>query len=367
MPEITTILKNEMVRSGAIPFSRFMELALYCPNSGYYERPGQAPGRAGDFYTSVSVGPMFGRLLAARFAAWLEAIPGERVQLVEAGAHDGRLAWDILSWLEDNNSPCWPRLEYWLIEPSACRRRWQAERLARYSDRLRWFDGPDGMAPGAVRGVIFSNELIDAFPVTRLRWQAGARCWAEMGVSCGSEGFAWTLLPLSEERLAAVLSEAGLAIPAELARVLPDGFTLDLTEGASGWWRSAAVALGQGTLMTIDYGCVAEGLLSAARAEGTLRAYRRHRLATDVLADPGEQDLTCHINFTQLQRAGEASGLTSEPLQTQARFLMAIVRDCWGGRGVETIGAPAARALQTLVHPEHLGSRFQVFIQHRAS
>ncbi len=352
-----------------IPFARFMELALYCPNLGYYERLQSAPGRQGDFFTSVSVGPLFGRLLAPRFAGWLDELGDGPVQLVEAGAHDGRLATDILEWFETEamagRGVVWERLEYWIFEPSPRRREWQARQLARFGGKIRWLDGPEHLARGAIRGVLFSNELLDAFPVTRLRWSAIEQRWIEAGVRWSGTKFAWGAMPAAEGRTSAVLAEAGLEIPAELATVLPDGFTLDLAEGAGPWWRAAAEALGRGRLVTIDYGCRAEALLDPSRATGTLRGYRDHRPVSDILDDPGSQDLTSHVNFSPLIREGEQAGLRSEPLQTQSQFLHGIAREVWTQAGVERIDPGEARQFQTLTHPEHLGRRFQVLVQTR--
>jgi SAM-dependent MidA family methyltransferase len=366
VPEIATILRNLMRINGIIPFSQFMETALYCPHSGYYERPEVSPGRKGDFFTSVSVGPLFGQLLAARFAGWLAQIPGKTVQLVEAGAHDGRLARDILAWFQGHHPEVWSRLEYGLIEPSRRRRTWQATQLQPFADRVRWFQSPEELGHRGVHGVIFSNELLDAFPVTRLQWCARTRSWRELGVTLGANGYQWATMPeTAGERTAGVLEDAGLKIPGALAEVLPDGFQLDLAEGAATWWRAAARALAQGHLLTFDYGLAAEELLSPSRATGTLRGYRNHRQAADVLADPGEQDLTSHVNFTQLQRAGEAEGLRSDPLEGQAQFLMRIMGDGSLALPAEQLAGGGARQLQTLVHPEHLGSRFRVLVQRR--
>ncbi len=375
MSEISTILHKELDSGGFIPFSRFMALALYCPNLGYYERPESAPGRAGDFFTSVSVGPLFGRLLAAQFDEWLTELGDGPIQLVEAGAHDGRLALDLLSALETEaaagRAPFWPQLEYWILEPSARRRTWQAERLQPFTHRIRWFDGPDQLGRRSIRGVMFSNELIDAFPVARLRWSSGSRQWFEVGVKASAAGWQWTLLPPNASRVAALLGSAGLEVPPELGALLPDGFTLDLAEGAGRWWAEAAAALEHGKLMTIDYGGSAESLLHPSRAGGTLRAYRRHRPGTDPLADPGEQDLTSHVNFSELIRAGEAAGLESEPMQSQGQFLHAIASRRWAGTEThpdrDPVPIPPAeiRQFQTLTHPEHLGRRFQVLVQTR--
>src|SRR5690349_13568153 len=122
--DIQRLIRQEIRSNGPVSFGRFMEIALYCPNLGYYERPGSRIGKRGDYYTSVSVGPLFGGLLAVQFSEWLDAIPG-RVQIVEAGAHDGQLARDILTWLRAERPTLFSQVEYWIVEPSQNRQKWQ--------------------------------------------------------------------------------------------------------------------------------------------------------------------------------------------------------------------------------------------------
>src|SRR5207245_4242849 len=129
MTVMTEILRQEILQRGTISFMRFMELALYCPDFGYYERPGAITGRAGDFYTRVAVGSLFGDLLASQFAAWLRPLSPHPIQIIEAGAHDGRLAADILTWLGKNGATTLESLQYWIVEPSVRRQTWQREKL----------------------------------------------------------------------------------------------------------------------------------------------------------------------------------------------------------------------------------------------
>ena len=124
MTQITPILRQEIERQKVISFARFMEVALYCPEMGYYERDARRVGRGGDFFTSVSVGSLFGELLAFQFAEWLDRLCRRRVQLVEAGGHDGQLAFDILIWLRREKLELFNRLEYWLVESSARCQAW---------------------------------------------------------------------------------------------------------------------------------------------------------------------------------------------------------------------------------------------------
>src|SRR6185503_7380610 len=139
MSNLRGIIEQAVKDAGVLPFARFMELALYCPNFGYYEQLEKSPGRRGDFFTSVGTGPLFGELLARQFVAWLKTMPPGPKQIVEAGAHDGRLAADILRWLKDEQSKVFGTLEYWILEPSTRRRQSQADLLRGLP--VRWFDG----------------------------------------------------------------------------------------------------------------------------------------------------------------------------------------------------------------------------------
>ena len=178
------MIRAKIDDDGPMPFARCMELALYHPEFGYYEKEASQVGRQGDFVTSVSVGAAFGQLLAYRFAKWLEAIAGP-VQVVEAGALDGTVAGDILEWLAANDEPLFARLRYVIAEPSAKRQSWQAKRLAKFDAQLEWRDSLAG-AP-EIRGVIFCNELLDAFPMNRI---GGSRSMAaeRLGGHCSPPG-----------------------------------------------------------------------------------------------------------------------------------------------------------------------------------
>ncbi len=427
MSEVAGNIIAEIRNQGPIPLARFMELALYCPVYGYYETEGDKIGRRGDYFTSVSVGRLFGELLAFQFAEWLEAGPtglecqetgaechgkghnelGARagrgkaegaeagVQIVEGGAHRGELAGDILRWLRQERPGLFERLEYWILEPSERLRGWQVETLAEFGSKVRWAKelaelesparqrpepeesprkgdkahGPDpavlrhregrrernsGVTPHRSR-IIFANELLDAMPVHRLGWDAGGKAWFEWGVSFDGSRFTWTRMPARPALVPAA---------SPLESVLPDGFTLEVSPTATEWWRRAANALGTGKLLTIDYGLTTEEIFVPERLEGTLRAYRHHRLSPEPLAEPGQQDLTAHVNLSAIQEAGEAAGLRTEVLVTQGQFLTAIVEKIFSGAaGFGEWTPERTRQFQTLTHPEHLGRAFRVLVQ----
>jgi SAM-dependent MidA family methyltransferase len=347
------IIRGEIQQQGSITFARFMELALYAPGVGYYEREGGQTGRAGDFYTSVSVGPVLGFLLAhwvARVCADFESI-----DLVEAAAHDGRLAGDVLDALSKFHPGTAERVRYTILEPSETRRAVQRRTLEPWADRVVWRAGwADVTEP--VRGVVFSNELLDAMPVHRLVWDAGRRRWQEWGVTVEAGRLAWCRRD-PEESL----------VPQELAPltdVLPEGFVVERSPAAAAWWSTAARSLGRGWLMALDYGFDEDSVIRPERAGGTARGYSKHRRVDDLLANPGEQDLTAHVDFPRLIREGEAQGLETVDFLPQGRWLgrwaMEVVSA--GGEGARWL-VERARGLQTLTHPAHLGHSLRVLVQ----
>jgi SAM-dependent MidA family methyltransferase len=370
MDPLTAVIRAEIEATGPIGFARFMDLALYHPNLGYYE--GRRPvGQRGDYYTSVGAGGLFGELLAFVFAEWRAGCRNERFQIVEGGAHDGRLARDILEWFHRWGAGA-HEVEYWIVEPSPRRQAWQRETLGEWADRVRWAYDWDDRAVGSVQGVIFSNELLDAMPVRRWAWDAAARRWFEWGVGVAEGQFVWVRLEWPTPQREAG-GEAGpcrigdfFPLSAELLAVLPDGFTLETCPAAMTWWRKAAESLAHGRLLTVDYGLTAEEFLSPSRSRGTVRAYRRHRVSDAVLDRPGHQDLTAHVNFSALRAVGEAAGLDTERFETQGRFLVRVVREI--ERQPERFApwtTARRRQLATLVHPEHLGRSFWVLAQSR--
>jgi SAM-dependent MidA family methyltransferase len=270
------------------------------------------------------------------------------------------LAADILGWLAKYRAEVFAEIEYVILEPSARRRTWQQERLREFGQKVRWLDTPLESQAGQFTGIIFANELLDAFPVRRLGWDAGQREWFEWGVVCQGEQFGWTRLQ------GAVNAPEVSLLPTELLAVLPDGFTTESCPAAEEWWAAAGNCLASGWLLTLDYGLAEEEFFAPQRAQGTLRAYRRHRGNGDVLATPGEQDLTAHVNFSRIQRAGENVGLSTQCLTTQAEFIMAIAKKYWSEMQLlGGWGAAQSRELQTLMHPEHFGRAFRVLVQAR--
>jgi SAM-dependent MidA family methyltransferase len=409
--ELTERIAAEIKNRGVISFAEFMSMALYCPNYGFYEREKDKIGRKGDFYTSVTVGEVFGELLAFQFSEWLGEWDSEmiaptgtrakrkpkrasriegmaerprRLKLIEAGAHNGQLARDVLVWLGRNRPDLLEKLEYVIIEPSARRLEWQRKTLREFAGHVRWISDVNELHHP--QGIIFSNELLDSMPVHRVSWSARNRKWFEWGVVCDHGRFEWARIPaainethsesarnpLTPTAAASLprwlrLDETWLGqLPGKLLDVLPDGFTTELCPQAEQWWSAAGRILHRGRLMTIDYGLTLEELLAPERKEGTLRAYRKHRLSSGPLANPGEQDLTAHVNFTALQKQGEDAGLKTEIFTPQSRFLTGILAKMRSRqRTPDNWDSGKVRQFQTLTNPVHLGQSFRVLVQSR--
>lgn len=358
MNELRSKLDAEIARDGAISFARFMEIALYTPGLGYYESRDPV-GIAGDFYTNVSVGPVFGELLACRFALWIEGLDSPRIQLIEAAAHHGHLACDILKWFARHRPELFQRIDYTILEPSAVLRLKQQETLAAMRASLKWIKSWEEVTTRQT-GIIFSNELLDSFPVQIVSWNRSAGKWREIGVSHFGDSYGWTALSSGHLK-----QEALPQLPLELLDLLPDGFRTEVNTTVLDWWRDAAVRLDSGYLLTIDYGLETEEFFAPHRSTGTLRAYRNHRLSDDVLADPGAQDITAHVDFGKLRGMGEACGLRTMVESPQTGFLTRIISEIGHSGSFPEWTPGRLRQFQTLVHPDHLGRNFRVLVQAR--
>jgi len=351
MNELEQRIHNEIAKKGGIPFSRFMEMALYEPGLGYYETHREV-GRGGDFYTNVSVGSLFGELLAFQFADWLAEMDGP-VQLVEAGAHDGQLARDVMTYLRDLRPAIYQRCELVLWEPSSLHRKWQAETLCDFESKVNW--AKEG---GAFRGVFYCNELLDACPVDRFIWNQEQQRWNLSVIHSNEGNFEWGVQHLPNESKP---KRYGLLdLETEIApEKIPDGFVY--VSGDYEIWESMSDALKEGRALAVDYWTSPKQAIEAPTKNGSLRGYFQHHLVEDVLERPGQIDITASVNEAFLNARTSLGGLERKPLARQSCFLVGILE--------QTMKRPEqfpewtderTRQFQTLVHPEHLGHSFNV-------
>ena len=355
---------------GPLTVAAFMELALYHPELGYYARADRRSGRAGDFFTSVDAGPLFGELLERQLSEmaailnsefgiqnseWHARIPNSEFQipnsfdLVEAGAGNGQLSADILRAARHGAPVFYRTIRLHLVERSAAAREAQSAVLGSEAERLI-SSGP--VLPESFQGALIANELIDALPVHQVVMREdGLR---EVYVGGGRARLALVEGPPSTPALAEYLNRIGIA--------LQPGWRVEINLRACEWMREAAQRLRRGFIIVIDYGHEALELYSASHSSGTLTAFHRHRSAgpespglPSWLQFPGEQDITAHVDFTSVRAAAEGEGLQALGFLDQTYFLLGLLPPEFGNQ-------QSIRNLKTLILPGSLGSTHKVMI-----
>ncbi len=342
---LTEIIRTEISAGGPMPFRRFMELALYHPALGYYASGRARIGRGGDFFTNVSVGPLFGRLLARQLAEMWQALgaPAEFV-IAEQGAHGGDLAADVLGGLRDLAPACFTAVRCKIIEPFPKLEARQRARLGEFAEKVDWRRALRDLR--IEHGVHFSNELPDAFPVHLVKWIGGA--WREQMVVTQEDRFVFADGPA----LSGELREACARIPGPL----PDGYTTEVNLAAAAWIREVAATLERGFVLAVDYGFPRAEYYAPGRTAGTLSAYADHRREADLLARPGEIDLTAHVEFDSLIDAAAGAALRLEGFTDQHHFTVGLGAEHFA----DGANAGERRAFQTLMHPQFMGTSFKV-------
>jgi len=316
--DLIALLRCEIENRGPISFARFMELALYHPQHGYYASGRARIGRCGDFFTNVSIGPIFGTLLAAEFVEiWEKLERPDQFTLVEQGAHDGQLAADVLKALR--GSECFEALRYIMVEPFPAWRERQQEKLIGFSQNISWCGSIEELNPFA--GVHFSNELFDALPIHLLS-DTGEECLVTLN---GGE-FRIQPAPVREKKLAA-------------AKLM----------------HAIATKLKRGVILTIDYGFTREQFFP----HHTVQVRARHRKLDSPFDQIGRADISAHIDWTSLIEAAESAGARLIGLTDQHHFLTGILRDLLHATEVQKLSPADKRGLQTLLHPEMMGRNFQ--------
>ena len=332
------LLAQRIRAHGPITYADWMAAALYHPRHGYYRRGRPTVGRAGDFLTSPEVHPIFGAataqlvssvadVLVASVAGALGRPPSLRV--VEVGPGTGALAESLLTALD---TP----IELTLIESDPVAAAAQRQRLARFTTPLEWCDDIASAPAGAQ--IVIANELLDAQPVHRLRYDNE---WVELMVDWSPDsGFVDHPAPLSNPALAAPLAAINPR-PGQIAEVSPARASLV---------AQLADLITDGLLLLFDYGYPRHELYDPRRHQGTLMTFRRHVPGERPYAYPGEQDITCHIDLDQVTEAAASAGLAPRAPVSQADWLQALRPQILPAGDLS-----ARRALEALSDPEGLG------------
>jgi SAM-dependent MidA family methyltransferase len=344
---LTDFIRRTIRQTGPVTFEWFMEQALYHPERGYYGSGRCAIGRRGDYFTNVSVGPLFGRLLAAQFAEMWESLgrPGDFV-IVEQGAHQGDFARDVLAAVREQASDFFSTLRYSIVEPFPIMRARQTEALRDFNDKLTWVRSLDDLEPFC--GVHFSNELLDAMPVRLLSKVADAD-WQERRVAESAGGFGFVTAPITDAELRRQIEK----IPRH-----PNGpCETEVNLAALRWIEALAPKLTRGYILAVDYGYSRDNYYASARSNGTLQSFAHHRILPSPFTEIGQADITAHVDWTSVAERAQAHGLTLGGFTDQHHFMTGIVTALmWVDVNAE---ATSRRALQTLLHPEFLGTTFQ--------
>lgn len=355
-------LRETIQREGPVTFHDWMKAALYDPSGGYYRRSDlQRWGREGDYRTS----PERSELFAATFARYFEKLY-EKLQrpeawtIVECGAGEGSFAGGVLNTLADRFPQVLTATRYVVHDVSDDALRRARERLVGYADRVEFCSAFDSLP--VVRGVYFSNELLDAFPVHRV--MNGDEGLSELYVTVTPEGsFEWTTGPLSTPRLAEFVRNYSL----ELA----PGQIIEINLAIDDWLTQVTAKLRSGFLITVDYGAESGELYDRRlRPEGTLRAFARHGFVDDVLAHPGDYDITASVNWTQVKRAGERLGLKVLDFTSQDRFLLSAglleeLEHRLARMTTEAEKLALTTGAREMILPGGMASSFQVLVQQR--
>jgi SAM-dependent MidA family methyltransferase len=337
-------IAGEIAENGPIPFSRFMELALFDRQEGYYASGRAAIGARGDFYTNVSVGRIFGRTLSSQFEEmWIALGRPDPFIIVEQGAHDGRFAADVLDAVNAFAPGLAGCLFYHIVEPFEPLRQRQKATLAAHSRRAAWFRSLNELP--SFTGVHFTNEFVDALPVRLVNWKAGA--WREFRVDHARGGFELIPTALDDPTLVANLPSA-----------LPDGYTTEVRPAADNWLTEVAGRLDRGFILIVDYGFPRDRFYAPFRAQGTLSCYRGHQRDSHPLIAPGSKDITAHVEFTALAEAARHLDLDVSGFTDQYHFLVGAAEPILAAAE----NAPHQtdrRSLGTLLHPETMGTQFK--------
>lgn len=353
-------LRLRIRQAGAISFREWMEAALYDEQEGYYARPDLMRwGRAGDYRTSPELSPIFSATFANYFARLYEELGSPSVWTIfEAGTGSGHFAFGVLLTLKRDHPRVFAATHYVIDERSQEAHARARTRLIEFADHLEFGRlGETGMSAG--EGIVFANELLDAFPVHRLSWQEGRLFELYVGLD-EEDRFVWTKGELSTPRLAVYLERSGV--------VLSEGQVIEVNLEVEAWMRRAAGACQRGHLIIVDYGAEARDLYDAAlRPQGTLRAFHHHTFADELLARPGEQDLTTTIDWTNVRRIARELGMESQCFERQDRFLLrAGLLDQLGHLAGDDLSETEALILRSgvreLILPGGLSESFHVLV-----
>jgi SAM-dependent MidA family methyltransferase len=344
--ELVQLIKETIRNHGPQSFAWFMEQALYHPSHGYYSSGRAAIGRGGDYFTNVSVGPLFGRLLAAQFAEIWERLGRiDNFTILEQGAHHGEFARDVLS--AAGKDSFFEKLRYQIIEPFPILRARQSETLREFEEKVLWAKSLSEVDPFV--GVHFSNELLDSMPVHLIA--STGRGWREKFVAIERDKFVFVDQAIVDPALKLQVAK----LPERAA-----GYETEVNLAVLDWIDNLSAKLIRGYVIALDYGFGRDDFYAPYRTSGTLQVRAQHRHLASPLEQIGHADISAHLDWTSVAERAAERGLRVHGFTDQHHFVTGILSELLREEVEKRVDAKAKRALQTLLHPEMLGRAFQV-------
>lgn len=349
------IMAEIVSRGGWMPFSRYMEMALYEPGMGYYSAGAHKLGAGGDFTTAPELSPLFGAAIVETLLPILEGLKAQGLptQILEFGAGTGKLADSILTRFHDLDFNL-DRYDIIEISPDLAQR--QEERLKQAVEKLaistqcHWLSS----LPSNFKGIILANEVIDAIPCDAIIFQNGFWYW--QGVSVVDGKLVWSAgNPVEQSLLPETLLTGNFS----------EGYLTELHAPANAWMLHVAKQLDTGLFLTFDYGFPESEYYHAQRLEGTLMAHHRHHAIQDPFHLPGLCDLTTHVEWSQIARSALEEEVDDVYLSNQASYLLDagigdIALEIGDPSNPETF-LPISNSLQKLLSEAEMGELFKVF------
>lgn len=362
MDSLSEIIKEDIYINGPMTFDRFMELALYHPQYGYYTSTRIKIGRSGDYYTAPTVNPLFGAMLAKQFyEMWLGDDRPATWVLVEYGPGTGVLARDVANAIYQNYPEFYEALHYYLIEISTSLRESQQKLLSHSTpieNKFKWVNSLSEVKDSGINGgCVFANELVDAFPVHLV--QKNNNGLQELYVTFDKGNFL-----LVEGALSSIKLEEYFHIQKVELEL---GQKAEVNLQAQRWLAEVARHLKRGFLLNIDYGATSVEMYAPHRFNGTLRYFYKHQLKDNPFINIGYQDITAHVNFSVISIWGEQLGLQKIGLVTQPKFLLNLgILDTLKGQDEFTNSPEVLKktmAIKQLILPGGMGDIFKVLVQ----
>lgn len=355
------VLKNLIIdainQKGKITFAEFMHMALYHPKYGYYNSDKERIGKFGDYYTSPVVHKIFGELLAKQLEEMWRITKETPFTVVEMGANTGWLSHDIIQCIKKEYPIFYDVLHYIIVETNPHAKEKQKlllDSIDINDDKISWHTySDDGFSFDRINGCFLSNELLDAMPVHRLK--AKNKVLQEIYVSYNNSGF----FEIDDEASTPALKKYHENCQIYLKEGQEYEVNLDVAE----WLRHVSEKLRKGFVITIDYGDTTDGIYRENGSDGTLRCFYNHMVNQNYYERLGEQDITAHVDFTNLMNTGKSLGLEVTGFTKQSHFLIALgILENLNNtkKDIETI-----LKVKNLFHPEGMGDIFKVLIQHK--